>query len=292
MTGLDKARATAKKLKKEVVKEAKQASKETGIEVTVQGLKVGAEVAEFYRKNANVGSENISRDSLPGLKVTESNSDNILEDGSRAGVGKLFYTRTKEEFDSVEVSIVSVSRSYYSKGINVGDKPKFNQIVSGVIIDSMKPFVMYVSGKRLQGLWDFGKELAPFTKHKTAAVPMMAFKVKLSTSPVKHKFGTTHIINFEIVRDESKQIQLTIDLGVLELLRKGVDSMEEAVQSIIEATEVDKRTGELLRDRAVKEVELVESEEGVTEEEVEEALSGEDTEAETKAEDVNDDIPF
>ncbi len=98
-------------------------------------------------------------------------------------------------------------------------KMKFQQIISGMILDGMKPFVMYVSGKRLQGLWDLGGELSPFTKHKEMPVPMMAFKIGLSTTSYKHENGVSHYINFEIMKDESNQVQLITDLGVLELLR-------------------------------------------------------------------------
>ncbi len=69
-------------------------------------------MAEFYRKNASVGSENISRDSLPGLKVTESNSQGLLADGSRPTIGSFYYTETKEEFKTVEISMISVSKDF------------------------------------------------------------------------------------------------------------------------------------------------------------------------------------
>ncbi len=283
MTGLDTARATANKLKKESAKEKKEVAASKAFEqveeqsltvdpVEGHGLAIDPDVAAFYKRNARVGSENISRIALPGLKVTESNSNNELEDGTRSEVGKIFYTATKEEFDSVEVSIMSVSRGYYAEGMKKDDDPKFNQIVSGIILDSMKRFIMYVSGKRLQYLWDFGKELSPFTKHKEMPVPMMAFRVNLSTTPVKHQYGTTHIVNFEIIRDKDNKVQLTTDIGVLEVLRSGIESMEQAVESIIEATEVDKQTGELLKDsyqaESLPEVELAEAQVAEEEDEI------------------------
>jgi len=279
MTGLDKARETAKKIKKGIKKEAGEANKAV-VEVTEHKLQVGAEVAEFYRKNANVGSENISRDSLPGLKVTESNSQGLLADGSRPTIGSFYYTETKEEFKTVEISMISVSKGFYVRPMDkTKKKMKFQQIISGMILDGMKPFVMYVSGKRLQGLWDLGGELSPFTKHKEMPVPMMAFKIGLSTTSYKHENGVSHYINFEIMKDESNQVQLITDLGVLELLRGGVESMEAAVESIISATGVDRQTGELLKDRVADEVELEDSVQGVTEAEVEEVLSTGDDDA-------------
>lgn len=249
-SGIDKAREVAAKIKGTVkTEEETQQPELTLARVEVQGVQVGADVAEFYKRNARVGVENISRDTLPTLKVTESNSKGELANGNRPKVGYFYYTKTQTEFKEVEVSLMSVSRGFYVAALKKGDDPKFQQIVSGMILETMEPFIMYVSGKRLNPLWELGKELSPFTKHKEIPVPMMAFRILLSTTNYKHEYGDSHYINFKVVRDDKNQVQLITDMGALEVIRGGIEAVEEAVASIIEATAVDKNTGELIKDK-------------------------------------------
>lgn len=272
------ARETAARIKGKGKPMTEEKEEKTLARVEVQGLQVGADVADFYRKNARVGVENIARDQLPTLKVTESNSKGELADGSRPKVGYFFFTKTQSEFKEVEVSIMSVSRGFYVAPLRKGDDPKFQQIVSGMILDTMEPFIMYISGKRLNPLWELGKELSPFTKHKEAPVPMMAFRIKLSTTNYKHEYGDSHYINFEVIRDSKNQVQLITDMGALEVIRGGIEAVEEAVEGIIEATAVDKHTGELIKDKPV-----------TSYADAEEALLNSEPEGEVED---SDDVPF
>lgn len=275
--------------------------------INVQGILVNPDVAEFYKKNAQVGSDNINRDSFPTLKVIESNSKSLLLDGRRPSIGNFFYTKDRQEFPSVEVSIMSVSRGFYVKPMNDGDDPKFQQIIAGMILSSMKPFIMYISGKRLSPLWLFGKELSPYIKHKDNPIPMMAFMITLTTTNYKHRQGDSHYINFTINRDGNKQPQLITDIGILEVLRNGIDSMEESVKNIIEATEVDKTTGEYVKNMQDAPIERVivaedsrpiEATKDKADDWGDEFSNGEVDESEvpqkfeSKDNDVADDIPF
>lgn len=261
-SGFDQLRETVGKIKggikateeqKKKLDELEKEVENSLVGVEVQGAVVDSDVADFYRKNARVGTENILRDSLPILKVTEALSKNLLHDDSKANEGSFYYTKTKEQFDELEVSIISVSKGYYTKPLIEGDKPVFTQIVSGMILEGMKPFIMYFTKTRLDNLWNqFGKAVSPYTKDKENPIPMMAIKVKLTTRLVEHKQGESHLVEFELMKDKNNHIQLITDIGLLEVIRGGVESVEEAVEDIIKATEIDRQTGELLRDNYIQ----------------------------------------
>ena len=81
--------------------------------VTVSGgLSVPAELVQFYKDNAGVGSENLSG-ALPQLKINESNSHNEMANGEEAPAGTFFYSPTKESFKTVRVSIMVISKGFY-----------------------------------------------------------------------------------------------------------------------------------------------------------------------------------
>jgi len=241
-SGVEAARETANKLRSEVATTKELDS------VNMGGVSLPSEVSSFYKRNAGVGSENMARESLPSLKVVESNSKGELANGDRPTVGYLYYTGTKEQYKNTRVSIMSVSRGFYVKALNKGDRPKFQQIISGMLLDSMEPFIMYMGGKRLQNLWDLGKTLSPFTKHKESPVPMMAFQIDLSTTNYKHEFGDSHYIDFNLIKDGENRYQLITDISTLEVLEDGIATIKAVVADIIEATEVNKQTGELVKD--------------------------------------------
>jgi len=276
MNGLEKARQTAENIKKAAQEE--QLKEETAMQevtektqaamVTMHGMQVDPEVAAFYRSHAGVGSEELDRSNLPTLKVTESNSSNTLADGSRSQIGYFFYTGDSSEHKELEVSLLSVSRGFYS--LDLQKDPKFTQIVCGMMLDTMKPFIMYVAGKRLSNLWEFGKKIAPLTKHPVHPIPMMCMRVNLTLEKVKNTVGTdTHIVNFTLMRLDT----FITDRGVLDLLDNGLLSMTQAVESIIENTEVDKNGQPLTRRAEV----IQDSQEDYSEQ---------------KVEDVTNDIPF
>jgi len=262
--------------------------------VTVSGgLSVPAELVQFYKDNAGVGSENLSG-ALPQLKINESNSHNEMANGEEAPAGTFFYSPTKESFKTVRASIMVISKGFYGIQKNEdGSLPKredgsiktdFTQLVGGMILDNSQPFVMFASGTRLQNMWNFGKEVKPFTRQ----VPMFSFEVELGLEKVKQGARVWHVVTYKIVRDEKGLIQLIADSEVLAMLRSGIDSMKDMFDGFIEQNEVDRYTGQAASGKAMAEA----KEALVQEEAVEEEVIDEPTEAELAAEDVSDDIPF
>lgn len=249
--------------------------------VTVSGgIAVSGDVADFFKKNADVGSGNLSA-SLPQLKVTEANSQNEGQDGQYVAAGEFYYQPTKESFKTVKVSIMTISRGFWALDNKEKPEPKFTQLVGGMILETMQPFVMFVSGTRLQNMWDFGKEIKPFTKNKGNAVPMFAFEVELGLEKNKTQYGMNHVVTYKLTRNKDNQVLLINDLELLSAIRNGVDQLESTFESFIDQKEVDRYTGKLLR------AETVDGESyGDVEEPTEEDLNNPD------AEDVSDDVPF
>lgn len=247
--------------------------------VTVSGgLSIPADLADFYKDNAGVGSENLAG-SIPQLKVTESNSQNEGLDGQHVAAGQFYYSPTKEAFLSTRVSIMAISRGFYALDNQKDPKPKFTQLLGGMMLDSLQPFVMFVSGTRLQNMWNFGKEIKPFTKQ----VPMFSFDVELGLEKVKTDYGTNHVVTYEVKRDDQGQIQLIADRELLNMLRNGVESVQDMFDSFIEQKEVDRETGELLKGKPESNYGDVATDDG--QEPPEDYVPGE-------GEDVADDVPF
>lgn len=249
--------------------------------VTVSnGLSVPADLVEFYKENAGVGSENLAG-SMPQLKVTESNSQNEGIDGNNLVAGQFYYSPTKEAFKSVRVSIMAISRGFYAMDNQKEPEPKFTQLLGGMMLDSLQPFVMFVSGTRLQNMWNFGKEVKPFTKQ----VPMFSFEVELGLDKIKTDYGSNHVVTYTVLRDVKGQIQLIVDRELLNMLRNGVESVQDMFASFIEQKEVDRDTGKLLKDQ-----------DSETYKNAEEALITQEPPMElqndTVADEVSDDVPF
>lgn len=248
MTGKDKAKAVADNLRKEQEEREEKEQEAKNELVEFQGNQVTPAVADFFRQNANVGSDNLGG-SMPQLKITEALSKNELENGERANPGEFYYSPTKEAFKELEVVIMSISRGFYAMDNSDDPKPKFNQLVSGMIVDSMQPFVMFATGSRLNNLWKFGKEIRPFTKNKQYPIPMFTIIVKLTTEKTENDKGQEfHVVNYELVKEDGK-IKIISDLEFLSMIRSGVDSAEDMMESFIESKEVNKKTGQLIREQ-------------------------------------------
>src|SRR5690606_38240546 len=141
-------------------------------------------------------------------------------------------------------------RGFYALDNQEDPKPKFTQLMGGMMLDTMQPFVMFISGTRLENMWNFGKEVKPFTKQ----VPMFSFEVELGTEKNKTKYGMNHIVTFTVKRDSKGQVQLLADRDVLSILRNGVAQVEDMFASFIQQKEVDRNTGELLSEKQSREV--------------------------------------
>lgn len=203
--------------------------------------------AEFFRANAELGSDNLNG-SMAQLKITEGTSNNEGVDGKLVAPGNFYYSPTKEAFSEVEVSISTISRSFYTKDPNNDGKTKLTQLIGGVILDGLKPFVMFASGKRLNNLWEFGKEIRPFTKSRTMPVPMLAFRVKLT---LKREMNDAkqpyHVVEYTLLKNSENKIMLTNDIDTLNFLKKSVINFEDLFEGFISRNEIAKDGGPAVR---------------------------------------------
>lgn len=274
----------------------------TDLVTVAGGLNVSADLLDFYKENAGLGSENLSG-ALPQLKINESNSHNEMGNGQEAPAGTFYYSPTKEMFKTVRASILVISRGFY--GIQKeedGSLPKrddgsiktdFTQLVGGMILENSQPFVMFASGTRLQNMWNFGKEVKPFTRQ----VPMFSFEVELGLEKMKQGKREWHVVTYKVIRSANGQIQLISDRELLAMLKLGVDPMKDMFEGFIEQNEVDRYTGIPLREKAVNEtfsaVTDVPAEETAAEPEQEPEMAEPPADYDaSQAEDVSDDIPF
>lgn len=241
MTAHDEARAVADKLKAE--KEAKESEKEQALIDTksqLEAIKNNPNLEKMYRDNASLGSENLAG-SLPLLKVhATGRSNSELADGSEPVDGNFFYTPTQEQFEEIDVHVLTISRGFRAKGINENeDKEVFNQILGGVIVQDgdYKPFLMYFTGLKLQPLWDFGKEANKYTHAKPIPVPLFALSVKLTTEKVTNTYGKSWIVKFEILhetdQDGNRYPKLVTDEGEFKYLKDNVETVQATIESVI-----------------------------------------------------------
>lgn len=210
-------------------------------------------VKALFQQNAGVGLEHSSGLALPQLKVSEANSQNILSDGTRSKPGNFYYAPTQQEFTELTVSILAVSRGFYTVGKDLEGEMKrwpdgspatrFNQLVGGVILDTMQPFVMFAAGTRWPNLNEFVKLINPLTKNKKLPIPMLALKVKLTLQEISTKNGFNSIVVYNLVRDEVGKIEIITQPDIVSILVLGVESVKEMFEGFIEHNAVDKVTG-------------------------------------------------
>lgn len=197
-------------------------------------LKINEELAELYRKNASIGSESLAGES-PLLKIHAAgrSSTNQMEDGKEPNDGWFFYKATKEQFQSIDCHILMISKGFRAEGIERTNV--FNQIMAGIITnnDALKPFLMYFTGIKLSNLWAFGKEISKYTHAKPIPVPMFALKVRLTTKKETHKYGTSWVVNFEVLKNEDGSPILVTDMGRFQFLLDSVNGVQETIESLI-----------------------------------------------------------
>jgi len=243
----EKLREASQKLKGEVKEEKMEEKSEPTTKEAMVGplavLKQSSEMMKMYGESAKLGSENLSG-SLPMLKIHTANKSlkNELVNGGEPHDGWFFLTVNQEEFQNPVCHILSVSRGFRAEGMvdsKTGTKGKdqFNQIMGGVIVDgkNYKPFVMYFTGLKLSRLWEFGKEINKYTNMKPVGIPMFALSVKLSTAKVSHSYGSSYVVDFEVIRDENHLPKLITDQGEFVFLRDMVESVETTIESLISA---------------------------------------------------------
>lgn len=254
------------------------------------GLQVPAEAMEFYKQNADVGSENLGQ-SIPQLKVTEANSQNEQSDGQFAPAGTFYYTPTQEVFKSLRVSVLTISRGFYALDNSDDPKPKFTQLMGGMILDGMKPFVMFVSGTRLNNMWDFGKKIRPLTKNKQYPIPMFSMQVDISLERYQSNHGVNHVVKYDLVKNDKGYVDLITDVETLNFIRAGVDQVEEMFASFIDSKEVDKESGRLLSEMR-EDVHVEDIVDAMNPEDAQKVVEATKQNSSPESEELADDVPF
>jgi len=243
MGGYEAAKKVADKLKeeKEEVEQQELATKEE-VKNQLAELSGNTALAQMYQDSAQIGAQNLSSE-LPLLKVHAMgrSTRNELADGTEPSDGAFFYKPTAEQFTTVYCHVLTISKGFKAQGMVQGDgsvaKEVFNQILGGVIIDGgdYKPFLMYFTGLKLSYLWEFGKQASKFTKARPVNIPMFALTVKLTTEKVKTNFGNAWVVKFDIERNEDTSPKLVMDPGEFQFLKDSVDTVQEMIDSIIDA---------------------------------------------------------
>jgi hypothetical protein len=197
-------------------------------------------IAELYKLNAMVGSEEMVGGASPLLKIySVGKSTGELGDGTKPHDGWFFYAPTQEEFETVNCHIVRVSRSFRTPKLNdETGKPAFNQLLGGVMVNGEKyqPFIMYINGLKLRPMWDFMRDtVAPYIHNQLQPVPMFALKVKLSTKQVDTTIKTkAWIVQFDLLTENDWPV-LVKDEGLFDFLLTQANLFAETMDSIIKA---------------------------------------------------------
>ncbi len=228
------------KTKEEEVEEQKSLLRSQAKMIKVED---NTELAQMYKDNALVGAENLSGE-LPLLKVHTQgkSSTNLLADGSKPQDGYFFYKPLGTEYKTLDAHILTISRGFRAKGLEqkgAEDKIVFNQIIGGVFKEGneYRPFLMYMSGKKLQPMWDFGKEASKYTRAKPIPVPMFALTVKLTTESEKNDFGESWLVKFKIEEENGAPVLIT-DPGEFTFLKDNVQTVADTIAQIIAAKEI------------------------------------------------------
>jgi len=251
-TGIEKAREVVNGFKSED-KERTEREK-ASMEESIIALKSDPALAAFMNENSKMGSENI-QPTIPSLKLHVANKSvgDELANGEEPNDGWFFYPKTKQQFQNPIIHVLSISRKFYTKSLSKKKlkegKNDFNQLLSGVIVDDGEylPFIMYFTSNKLRNLWNFAKNIQPYTHNKPVSIPMFALLVKLSCEkiPVEYedddgmkKKTTASLVKFDLIKNDKGNPTLSTDLGELTFLRDLLVQSEDAVNILIDSRDV------------------------------------------------------
>ena len=249
-----KSEAEKKEKKSEEVKKEVKAEEKALVAGNINSIEQNKELADMYNGSSKVGSENLSG-SLPLLKIHASgrSTTNELLSGKEPNDGYFFYKPTQEQFEKVRCHILTISRGFRTERMNKkpGQKDTFNQLMAGVILNdnNFKPFIMFVTGKRLSPMWDFGKLAGKYTRRKPVSIPMFALTVDLSTHKEKVTLdngmsSNVHVMDFEIEKNKDGSPVLVTDSGEFQYLRDSVQGMNDMFEQIITSKEINEENAD------------------------------------------------
>lgn len=243
MTGLDKAREVAEKLKTQ-----KTVSPEA--EVHPLGETQMAKISENLRKMMQSDARDDMKENgaqLPFLSLFDSaRSTKTLADGSVPHDGWFLLSSTQEEFDSPLVHIFHISRGFrvMQKNSEGVEEPKYMHMVSGVIQDDvLKPFLMTIQGQqRVQRLWEFRDVLRKLNQR---GFPTFSLLIQLGKERVQFKDGkgkerVAKVITFTLSKSEGATDPDVVDDAdqYMDLRNRAID-MKQYEQQYMDRYEVD-----------------------------------------------------
>lgn len=237
MTGLDKARETATKLKDQSEKEKIEKAKGTGETALTEH---NPEWQRLMAADARQEMES-SGGSLPFLKVYVANRSQVtLADGREPTNGWFFYVPTREQYQEVYCHVLHISRGFRAEGMANEEgikKDRYNQIVAGIILnDEPKPFWMFISGQaRIQKLWEFQKQLRTLN---AAHFPTFPLLVKLTTEKVKTEKSPAIVVNFAVQLTDDGKPEMNLSYPEYMELRNQAHKQEKYVGEYIVRKEV------------------------------------------------------
>jgi len=282
MTGQDKLRETALRLKNEVADEKRLALKKS----FAISSEITPEMMEFINENLSVGIADLNlSQSLPMLRIhTDNSSKNQLTDGSDPEIGQLYYTKNKEAYNEVIVSILTVKKARL-QNMEYLDKYDATYLVAGVIENTSDPFVMYVKGMSYNKIWELENKIKEYVR--PGGVPMFMLKIKISTEKEavkdgKYKGQKKYVFKLDIL-ENSGLPALEIDMQRCRDLRKSIDGAEKTLNDIIAR-------------KGMTEEEYRQQKKQLSPEETVAAITEGEPEAEvtpsTEGSDAADDVPF
>lgn len=246
-TSYEKAKRIAEGLKQEAAVKSEVEKKE--MEEVVSSLSVvgnNAELAARYQSASKMGSENLSG-GTPILKIhSTGRSTNELQDGSEPNNGWFYYKPTKQQFETIECHILSISRGFNTPKLGgKAGETTYQHLLSGVmkIEGEYAPFIIYLNsmGHRNK-MYEFGKQIHQLTHRKPFGIPMFSLTVKLFTVQEKYEFtgddgkkmsGKSWVLDYELVKNADGTPVLVGDLGEFDFLEESVKKSEEITESII-----------------------------------------------------------
>lgn len=161
----------------------------------------------YFKDNMNVGLSGLSTEDvpIPTLSVIQSGSKMKDPDGRPYTPGKLYHKALKQEFDTVNCSILVITKKdmpQYEKR----DQLERTYVILGVIFPGQTPFMMYNKSSAYFSTRQFIGEV------RANKTPMYVLKVKITTEARQNDLGDWFVPVFNIVgKHEDSNVILALE---------------------------------------------------------------------------------